>query len=139
VLGLALVLGACAPQTPQTRIAAHPEIYEALSPKHRQLVSLGRLDKGMSEGAVFLAWGNPSRKAEGVRDNRRFERWDYAGYYPVQYHSWHGYYGPGWYGHRGCYGGWGYVPTIEYVPYRRASVWFLGRKVDSWERMGPLR
>lgn len=30
--------------------------------------------------------------------------------------------------------GFGMGPEITYIPYRVASVWFVDRKVDSWER-----
>jgi len=133
-----LLLGGCAPRTPQARIAAHPEIFEGLPSRHRKLVSEGRIERGMSEGAVFLAWGRPDRTAEGARNGRDFTRWDYASYYPVHRHRIYGYYGPGWYGYRRYYGGFASVPAVEYVPYLHASVWFRSRRVDSWERGGPL-
>ncbi|NIP95295.1 MAG: hypothetical protein GWO24_18355, partial [Akkermansiaceae bacterium] len=63
---------------PQTRIDRNFGLYESLPAKHQKLVSEGRIAKGMSKPAVFLALGNPSRKVEGYQDDAGYERWDYT-------------------------------------------------------------
>lgn len=137
--------------TPQTRIERNMSLYESLPPKHRELVSQGRIDKGMSTSAVYLALGNPSRKTRGFRDDKSFERWDYTRLQPRYYNSFYSYFGHGYghgygYGHRygygrygGRYHGFGFAPTVHYVPYRSASVLFHRGAVDSWEQLEPYR
>ena len=92
----------------------------------------------------MLAWGFPDRRFEGSRNSKMTERWDYFGTVPV--------YSPPVY----AWGGYGYAATgrivamvstaslssdsasarrSTYVPYRVASVWFIDRRVDSWERL----
>jgi hypothetical protein len=131
----ALLMAACAPSTPQTRIQQEPQKFEALSSKHRELVQQGQIERGMTPDAVYLAWGPPARTFQGSKNGRFTERWDYAGTRPVYTNNFYGsygrYYGP--YRRYGYYGmGWG--PEVAYIPYRIGSVWFINNKVDSWER-----
>ncbi len=130
----------CAPSTPQTRIAKEPEKFAALGRKEQELVQQGQISRGMSRDAVTLAWGFPNRRFEGSGKSKPTERWDYSGLRPV--YSTHfsggfryGYGGYGPYGRGGYpYGGLGYGPDMIYIPERYASVWFVNRQVDSWER-----
>lgn len=136
----ALLLSNCTVGTPQSRIEANHSLYESIPAKHQALVSQGKIAKGMSKSAVFLALGDPSRKTEGFRDNTKFERWDYSRLQPIYTSSFHSFYGHGYgrYG-RGRYHGFGFAPTIQYAPYRSASVIFHRDVVDSWEKLGPHR
>src|SRR5881396_2687441 len=86
----ALILTSCS--TTETRISKHPEIYQSLSPRDQALVSQGQIRAGMSQNAVWLAWGSPDRKIVGNMRGRPTETWIYINYttYP--------YYGPGPYG-----------------------------------------
>lgn len=54
-------------------------MYEALSPRHRELVSQGQVAEGMSMDAVYLAWGRPHEKRQGSRGGRSSETWVYFG------------------------------------------------------------
>lgn len=133
------MLAACAPSTPQTRIQKYPEKFAALGKQEQSLVEQGQIAPGMSTDAVLLAWGFPGRRFEGSKDSRMTERWDYATvvpvYSPVFPYGAYGY-GCGGYGRRGYYGGgFGFGPEITYLPQRVASVWFIDRRVDSWERL----
>src|SRR6266699_3647925 len=87
IAGSALILASCS--TTETRISGHPEIYQTLSPGDQALVSQGQVRAGMSQGAVWLAWGSPDRKIVGNMRGRPTETWMYVNYttYP--------YYGPG--------------------------------------------
>ena len=86
----ALIFTSCS--TTETRISKHPEIYQSLSPRDQALVSQGQIRAGMSQNAVWLAWGSPDRKIVGNMRGRPTETWIYINYttYP--------YYGPGPYG-----------------------------------------
>lgn len=133
-----LVFTACAPSTPQARIAKNPEQFSALGKKEQSLVEQGQISQGMSPEAVLLAWGPPDQSFEGSKDSKPTGRWDYLGTRPV-YSS--NYFGPFGYG-LGGYGRYGYPgldfgvgPDIAFIPYRLASVWFVNQHVDSWERI----
>jgi hypothetical protein len=135
-LSAGLLVVSCAPSTPQSRIQREPGKFEALSSKQRSLVEQGQISRGMTQDAVYLAWGGPARVFQGSKEGKLTERWDYAGTQPVYYTNFYGsyggYYGP-WRG-RGYYSGIGFGPEVAYIPYRIASVWFIDGRVDSWER-----
>jgi hypothetical protein len=96
----ALVLTSCS--TTETRISSHPEIFQNLSPRDQELVRQGKIREGMSQDAVWLAWGAPDQKGTGTARGRAVETWIYNEYvyanapYPYPY-------GP--YGYGGFYGG----------------------------------
>lgn len=131
-----LLFASCAPSTPLARIQQQPQKFDSLSAKHKELVEQGQVDRGMSQDAVYLAWGAPSRVFQGSKDNRLTERWDYAGTRPVYTNTFYGSYGRycGPYRRFG-YSGIGWGPEVAYIPYRIASVWFIDGRVDSWERV----
>lgn len=131
----------CVPTTPQARIEKDPAKFAALSANHRALVQRGRLASGMPPAAVELAWGTPARRFQGFRDRKASERWDYTASRPVYTNDFYSGYGYGVgrpYGRsgRGSYStlGFGFGPQVEYIPEHVASVWFVGDRVDSWER-----
>jgi hypothetical protein len=96
----ALILTSCS--TTETRIADHPEIFQTLAPHDQALVREGKIREGMSQNAVWLAWGAPDQKATGSARGRPVETWIYDEYtyanapYPYPY-------GP--FGYGGYYGG----------------------------------
>src|SRR5213079_1321125 len=79
----ALILTSCS--TTETRISNHPEIYQTLSPRDQALVSQGQIRPGMSENAVWLAWGSPEQKAVGNMRGRATETWVYITYTTAPY------------------------------------------------------
>ena len=142
VLLMGLVAASCVPSTPQTRIQQRPEVFAALTANERALVQRGELAKGMSPDAVMLAWGAPALQYKGYHQDRPAMRWDYTGaraVYSGPYYGMYGYGGYGGYGYHGRYGystyGFGFAPELAYVPYRRASVWFVNHRVDAWDRL----
>ena len=130
-----LLFNSCAPVTPQQRIENNIGVYKSLPPGHQELVKRGELARGMSPDAVFMAWGPPSRRYQGLQNNAATERWDYEGSKPVYSNSvGMGYgYGTGYYGRRAGYSSLSISPEVAYVPYRRATVLFKNNRVDSWE------
>jgi len=125
----------CAPSTPEHRIQQRPQDYARLSDKDKELVSRGKLAKGMSMDAVALSWGSPSSRIEGLKDGRAIDRWDYRGQRPVVTNNFFGGYRGGYNGpYRYSGFGAGFGPDVIYVPYRKASVWFVGGEVDEWQR-----
>src|SRR6266571_2297056 len=88
-----LVLASCS--TTETRISGHPEIYQTLSTKDQALVSQGQIRAGMSQNAVWLAWGSPDRKIVGNMRGRPTETWIYINYTTYPYSYPYPYYGAG--------------------------------------------
>jgi len=132
---IALLLASCA-STPQTRIEKNPELFLKLPKKDQTLVKQGKIDRGMSPEAVYLAMGNPDTKVSGNQKGINYTRWDYSVLTPVYTDTFGGGYGcaPGYFGHRyGFYGG--YTPSVTYVPTRGSSVYFEKGKVAGWERI----
>jgi hypothetical protein len=99
-----LFLSGCT--TTETRIKERPAAYSALSPSDQALVQQGKIREGMSQDAVYIAWGPPSYRVPGRNRGHIVETWIYdataAGDYggPFFYGSRYGY-GPGY----GFYGG----------------------------------
>jgi len=89
----AIVLTSCS--TTESRISGHPEIYQSLSPRDQALVSQGQIRPGMSQGAVWLAWGSADRTVVGNMRGRQTETWVYISYTTAPYGYGYGYpYGP---------------------------------------------
>jgi len=132
---VALVFASCAPSSPAGRIDRNPQIFDALPAKQQEEARAGRIARGMSHDAVFIAWGRPSRRVEMMRPDGPVVRWDYMGTQPVYHAHFYGGYGRGRYGPYGPYSRSAFAmgPEFVYVPYHRASVWFINGKVDSWE------
>ena len=132
-----LLFASCVPSTPQARIEKFPQKFETLDARQRALVQQGQIARGMSTDAVYLAWGDPAGIYQGSKSGKDTERWDYAGSRPVYVTSFYGPYGYG-HGPYSPYGRHGYFydlgPDVAYVPYRLATVWFVNKRVDSWER-----
>ena len=127
----------CMVATPQWRIERNTSLYHSLPDKHREMASRGTITKGMSQPAVYLALGTPSRKIRGFRNNASFERWDYTRLQPHFHHSFHTYHGYGSGRHGSRYHGFGFSPSIGYLPSRSASVTFQNGLVESWEFLDP--
>lgn len=136
LLSMSVMLGACAPTTPDARIEENPEKFWKLGDKDQQLIRNGQISRGMSPDAVYYAWGKPAREFAGADDKTSTLRWDYTGSTPVYSTGFAGYYGRG-YGRHGRYyprQGYGYSQQVTYVPYQKATVWFRNNRVTKWER-----
>lgn len=134
----ALALASCQTATPASRIEANPVMFRALSVEQQLMVQQGRICKGMTKDAVFLAWGKPaSAPMVGEKDGRRFERWVYTITRAVPMDSFGGYwYSDPWYRHGwGPYGG----MNVAYVPEDVASVTFENDRVTEWESRSAAR
>ena len=106
----AMVLAGC--ETTENRISEHPDMYQSLSPKDQALVSQGQIRSGMSQNAVWLAWGSPEQKTHGEIRGRATETWIYVWTRSAPYGSaYYPYYG---YGPRFGYGsGFGGVGVVR--------------------------
>jgi hypothetical protein len=70
-----LILAGCS--TTESRISEHPDIYQSLSPRDQALVSHGQIRPGMSQNAVWLAWGSAEQKVAGYMRGHSTETWIY--------------------------------------------------------------
>ena len=101
----ALIITSC--ETTENRISKHPEIYQRLSANDQALVSRGQIRPGMSQNAVWLAWGSPERKITGNMRGHSTQTWIYINYETAPY-PYGGAYGPwGW--------GYGFGPGVGFV------------------------
>lgn len=90
--------------TINSRIEDNRAAFEQLSPSDRALVSEGRIRGGMSEQAVYIAWGSPQQRAAGAIHNTPTETWVYTITTTLPGYGYGGLYGPGFLG-GGFYGG----------------------------------
>jgi hypothetical protein len=157
----AMVLAGCS--TVESRMSDHPEIYQSLSPTDQGLVSRGEIRFGMSQNAVWMAWGSADQKVVGNMRGKTTETWIYLQgttspyYYP--YGPYRGGYGYGRYGfgyvgvsagHFHHHGGRGflfygdpfydpffysYIPPTIYYPYK--TVTFSNGRVMSFQFLVP--
>jgi len=109
-------------------------IFNSLDSEHKDLVRQGKIVRGMSKPAVFLAMGHPDSKTSGVQHGKSFDRWHYNILIPVYSHYYAPYYryGYGPYGCRGGYYGLGYQTSVHYVPLQGSTVEFNKGKVTDW-------
>jgi hypothetical protein len=149
----ALLLSSC--ETPQDRISQRPEVYNALSPRDKDLVSRGEIREGMSRDAVYLAWGAPNQRGPGRHRGSSTETWIYfdtsAGdYYPPPFaYGYGGFYGSFLHRHRSgrlhrhvyydpFYDPWFYRRT-SVVSYPERVVSFQNGRVISFQFLPPPR
>lgn len=129
-----IVFSSCS-TTVYDRIEDNPEVFNALSPSEKDFVSKGQIQRGMSQSAVKLVWGEPDSISTGVLDGKHSERWLYSNGG-----------GGGWsFGVGGGVGrgrstgyglGTGISVPVGYVPANYSYVLFKDGKVDSWEGTG---
>src|SRR5438477_9517775 len=112
VSGGALIFAGCS--TTETRINEHPEIFQSLSANDQALVSRGQIRTGMSQDAVWLAWGTSDQRVAGAMRGQQTETWIYTttAAYPYGGYGYGGFgypYGPygGGFGGFGGFGGGG--------------------------------
>ena len=74
-VSLTFLLAGCT--TTETRIQERPEAFRALSPNDQALVQQGKIREGMSQDAVYIAWGPPSSRIPGRVRGRIVETWIY--------------------------------------------------------------
>ena len=145
LLFTALFLASCATNPAEHRVKKFPERFAGLSDREKELVLRGEVAEGMSQDAVFLAWGQPGRVMAGSRDGHGSERWayfhtapvntysvGYGGFAPHPFYSAYGVHPAFGYG----YGpGWGFGTGVDYVPSLDRTVEFANGKVVAWERL----
>lgn len=126
-LGICLTLlcaAGCATVSPiEVRKKERAAAYAALAPEIRALVDAGQIRTGMSEDAVYIAWGRPHQIVQQQDANGLTTIWIYEG---------------GWMQETRYWSGWR-RPRLErdYFPrtYVRAEVIFRDGRVVSWRTL----
>ena len=152
----ALVVSGCS--TISSRIDANRAAFDQLPPQEQALVSQGRIQGGMSQQAVYIAWGQPQGKAVGMVRGVPTETWVYtqltAAYGPYGYgyggfgYGWGGFAGPvGFYGRHGRFRYYGafvdpywnpyYYPFAGTVSYPVKTVSFQRGRVVAFQFLTP--
>ncbi|MDW8310326.1 MAG: hypothetical protein RMK20_13210 [Verrucomicrobiales bacterium] len=121
---LVLCIAGCATTNPiEARKQERAAAYAALPPETRALVDAGQIRTGMSEDAVYIAWGRPHQIAQQQDANGLVTVWIYEG---------------GWMQETRYWSGWR-RPRLErdYFPrtYVRAEVVFRDGRVVSWRTL----
>jgi hypothetical protein len=115
--------GCATPSTVQSRIQERNAAYNSLAPDVQQLVTEGRIRAGMSEDAVYIAWGKPDQVLQSGDQRGEFTTWVYRGATLEETRY--------WVGRR--------YPHLEhdYEPrsYVRAEIVFFNNKVQSWRTL----
>ncbi|HEY0368783.1 MAG TPA: hypothetical protein VGC85_04235 [Chthoniobacterales bacterium] len=156
VVSLPLLFAGCT--TVQSRISERQEAFHSMSPTDQALVQQGKIREGMSQDAVYIAWGPPSQRIPGRFRGHNVETWifdataagDYPGpfYYGASYGYGLGYglYG-GYHRHRFFRGPFLYDPfydpffysSANIVRYPERTVSFQNGRVIAWQLLPPPR
>src|ERR1035438_5566283 len=94
----AVVFSGCE-TTPDSRIAAHPDVFAQSTPQQQALIRAGQVGIGMDMGAVKLALGDPDSVTIRTNEKGQTQVWHYLSY--AYYDGLYLYGGPYW----GGYGG----------------------------------
>jgi hypothetical protein len=122
ILLAGMLLAGCATNGIESRKKERAAGYAALSPEVKALVADGQIRRGMTEDAVYIAWGKPAQilqveDAQGLRVS-----WIYTGGWLEETRY--------WYGNRR-------VPQTDYQPrsYVKAEIVFTNGLVESWQTL----
>lgn len=132
LLLLVLLLAGCATSNVQSRRNERLSSYEALDPEVRMLVDQGKIRTGMSEDAVYIAWGQPDQILQSEDEAGPKTVWIYQGTYMEEHRYWRA--RPYRHGRR-IY--WTSYPDYDYYPrsYIGGEVVFENGAVKSWRTM----
>ena len=117
-----LLLTGCATSTVESRTQERAVAYAALSPEFQTLVADGQIRRGMTEDAVYIAWGKPMQILHEENAQGRATIWLYEGGWMEANRYWP-------YRSR--------APVTDYQPrtYVRAEIIFVNGLVESWRTL----
>ncbi len=119
-------------QTLDKRIAEHRELWNSFSTEEQERVRSGQLWEGMTQDAVWLAWGAPRYRRHGAEGKIEFEEWIYTRLQTREVMDWR---------YRPVYQGRDYVLQPEFGPVQvydevpSDTVRFINGKVVAWSRL----
>ena len=79
LLPVLMLLVGCQTATIESRRAQRATAYAALLPEQQQLVDKGEIKSGLTEDAVYIAWGPASEILRGETDGKSTTTWIYRG------------------------------------------------------------
>jgi hypothetical protein len=122
LLFISLLLTGCTTSNIDTRRRERPTGFAALSPESKALVSDGQIRRGMSEDAVYIAWGKPAQILQQEDQHGLATIWVYLGGWIQETRY--------WYPNRR-------FPETDYQPrtYVRAEITFVKGAVDNWRTL----
>jgi hypothetical protein len=117
-----LLLTGCATSSIETRKRERAAGFSALSPEFQRLVSDGQIRRGMSEDAVYIAWGKPAEILHQEDQNGLATIWVYLGGWMQETRYWYPYQR---------------YPYTDYQPrsYVRAEITFINGVVEAWHTL----
>jgi len=133
LLGIGLLMAGCASSTIEKRRAERAAAYAVLSPKHRALVDAGKLEAGMSEDAVYIAWGKPDQIVEQGDRKGKTIKWIYEGTTADTHYFWQPYVVTRKDGRRTLDRR--LVPWTEFRDYVSAELVFRNGELESWKTL----
>jgi hypothetical protein len=126
--------GCATKSTVQTRKQERSVAYTALSDEQKALVEQGKIKAGMSEDAVYIAWGKPNQVLHSGDAGGESTTWLYHGTTTDEYVYWNSSTGPGRHGHTFDQR---YIDRVyDFRDYVRAELIFRNGKLENW-RMLP--
>lgn len=117
------LIGCATTNTIESRKGERATAYAALSADDKVLVDRGQIRRGMSEDAVFIAWGKPAQILQQEDPQGRATIWLYEG---------------GWLEETRYWAGWRHGHLMhDYQPrtYVRAEIVFVNGVVNSWRTL----
>jgi hypothetical protein len=117
-----LLLSGCATSNIESRKRERAASYAALSPEFQGLVADGQIRRGMTEDAVYIAWGKPAQVLQEENETGLATIWIYLGGWMEETRY--------WYPNRR-------FPEHDYQPrtYVRAEIIFVNGLVSSWRTL----
>jgi len=128
-----LLVSGCARSSLDSRKQERFGAYSGLAEESKQLVDEGKIKVGMTEDAVYIAWGEPTEILHAESEKGASTTWLYEGTYLEQYRYWRD--DPVYPGRRYSYSS----PSLayDYLPrtYVTAKVEFRDGKVTHWQTL----
>lgn len=117
-----LLLAGCATSTIESRRRERADSFAALPPETKTLVNEGQVRRGMTQDAVYIAWGKPAQILQREDQQGMVTLWLYQGGWMEETRYWSHYYR---------------VPINDYQPrtYVSAEITFLNGVVNSWRTL----
>ena len=121
LLGLLMLTG-CATSTVESRRHERADGFVALSPEFKALVNDGQIRRGMTQDAVYIAWGKPAQVLQQEDQQGIVTLWLYHGGWMEETRYWP---------HRS------HVPINDYQPrtFVSAEIAFVNGLVSSWRTL----
>lgn len=87
-LSLSLFLAGCSTSSLEERKKEKQTVYRELEPDVKLLVDQGIISEGMSEDAVYVAWGKPAEILAIETNSGPLTKWLYKGIYYQEHSYW---------------------------------------------------